>query len=713
MMIQKIFFSLITISSVLLSAAFDVHHIITSSENTQLFTHTSTTFTPTTCMFELPVNISEGKDIQCGYLTVPSKRNQPDDKTIRLAIAIIKSVDPYPKSDPIFIAQGGPGGSTIETYINPLLSESNRIRADRDIVLFDQRGTLYSQPSLYCNEYDSFLMDHLETDLSSEEYHQLFLDVMKDCQRRLVSQGIDLSDFNSIENAYDIEALRIALGYEKINLYGVSYGTLLALHYMRLFPGSLRSVVLDGVVAPQINTILDNLENQDRAFRQFFDACTADINCNNEYPDLEKVFYDLVAKLEITPVEIYLVDPEDNRLHKAIFDGESMVSSIFQILYVSNLIPAVPKMIYAANQGDFEVLARIISFFIFDRSMSYGMYFSTWCTEDADFDPESLDNSGIHPVIAEFDGNSPKEFLDICNIWQAQPLGSIVDEPVISDTPTLLLSGVYDPVTPPSNAEIVSASLSNSFNVVFPIGSHGQMLDNACSDSIILAFLNDPNNAPDTSCISDYNRQSFYTSKTVINIPGILGLLNLDGDAATQAILLLLALIFLVTAIFFLPLIWLINLLQPKPQTKPPITVQTPYSGELLNQQSLPTSTTVDEEQNLSRPPLSTRLSSWFAVLNAIILLSFCVVVVVILFQMISANDNRLYFGLAGEYRAWFILPPLAVLFTSGMLIASIQSWKIKEWSLMRKAYYALLTVAAIIIISVLGLWNLLTAFIK
>ena len=712
MMLRKLLLPSILICIFVFSPVFSAgQNLDALASQNQAISAQAGSFTATPCMFKLPAGITEGTDIQCGYLTVPSNHDQPEGQTIRLAVAIIKSLEAQPKVDPLFIAQGGPGGSTIDTYVTPLFSATSRIRTNRDLVLFDQRGTLYSQPSLYCTEYDQFVMDNLESDLSPEEYNRLFQEAMQKCRQRLVSQGINLSDFNSIENAHDIESLRLALGYEKINLYGVSYGTLLALHYMRLYPDSLRSVVLDGVVAPQLNTVLDNAANQDHAFRHFFDSCAADPDCNRDYPNLETVFYDLVAKFEETPARITLTDPEDNISFNAILDGEGFMGSVFQILYASSLIPALPKMIYAADKGDFTVLSSILSIFIFDRSMSYGMYFSAWCAEDADFNPQTVDLSKINPVLAEFEKNSPQEFLDTCNNWQVQPLGPEADAPVVSDVPTLLLSGAYDPVTPAANAKVVAAGLSNSFSVTFPLGAHGQMLDNKCSDGILLAFLDDPQNAPDTSCIADYTQPKFFTSKTVITLPAILKILGLKGSSGLEAGMLALALLFLSTALFFLPLAWLVNLLRPKPRTASPTLGQSPFSSEFPGYQNAAPSAFETALENETQPSLMMRFSSWAAALNATILLTFCIAVVAIIIQMITANDSRLYFGIAGEYRAWFVLPPIALLLTIAMLGASFKGWRWKAWSIWRRFYYTLLTLAALVCVGVLGVWGMLIAF--
>lgn len=657
-------------------------------------------FTPAKCMFTVPSNAAEGVDITCGYLAVPAEHAKPDGPTLSLAVAIIKSRAPNVKTDPVVFAQGGPGGSTIDTYVGPLLSNQSRLRADRDIILFDQRGTLYSQPSLYCKEYDKLVLDSLEKDVSPDESERLDIQMMQTCHDRLVQENINLSDFNSIENARDIDDLRQALGYEKINLYGVSYGTLLALEYMRLFPNSLRSVILDGVVPPQINIMLDNVVNEDHAFTQLFTACARDADCDRSYPNLEQVYTDLIDKLEKTPARIPMTDPASNITYNAVIDGESFQSGIFQMLYVSSLLPALPRMIYNAKNGEFSAFGRLLSIFVFDRTMSLGMYYSVWCAEDADFNPQDVKMDGVRPQIAEFEKRSPDEFLTICKNWGVKDLGQQVDQPVISDVPTLLLSGAFDPVTPVSNAEAVAAGLSHSFSLVFPTGAHGQALENECSDGVILSFLNDPTTKPDDSCINTYRLVEFYTNNNLVPLPMLLKLLNLGGSSGYEALTLFISTLLLSTALLILPLAWLVNRMRRNPQAA---AAQPTLGGELPG--------TLDPfTEKSGRPPMLVSISSWVAVLAALTLVVFLGVLTFYVFQMAFNNDNRLLFGVTHAARTWFVLPIMTGVFTLEMIGATLQGWLWQGWSIGRRFYYTFITLAAIVCMVILAMWGILTA---
>ena len=535
------------------STSSTIRHSINSQSDQQ------PAFNPAACMFQLPFGVKEGEGIQCGYLTVPEDHANPNGPTIELAVAIIKRISSTPIPDPLVMAQGGPGGSTIETYAQTLLSKQD-FAAGRDIILFDQRGTKYSTPNLYCTELDKLIADTVEKRLTIEEDEQLSLEALQACKTRLSGENIDLSAFNSLENAADIEDLRNALGYKQINLYGVSYGTLLALHYMQKYPQSLRSVILDGVVPPQTNYILNSARTMDQDFTRLFSTCKADPVCNRAYPDLENVFFELVKGLNQSPALVSLTDKETKTTYNnAVVDGDTFMGGVFQMLYAGSLIPALPRMIYDARDGHYEFFQRIYSLLLFDRSMSIGMYYSVVCSEEANFTPKDQDLAGIRPEIAKNEAREPKFILDTCKVWDVKSLGPAVDQPIQSDVPTLLLSGGFDPITPAVYADTAAKTLTHNYEFVFPAGGHGQALDGDCQNNIIQAFLNNPSQKPDASCITGISKLSFYTPENTIDIPVLIQIMNLEGSTGIQLLVLFLASLFLLTAIPGIPIIWLVH----------------------------------------------------------------------------------------------------------------------------------------------------------
>jgi len=676
-------------------------------------------FTPADCMFDMSTDVLDDLGVECGYLTAPSAYGKPNEGTIRLGVVIIKSGSPNPKPDPLVILQGGPGGSTIDTYAEALLT-TNQLDLDRDIILFDQRGTLYSEPRLACTEIDELIRDTLDDYLTDDESWQLELDAMRKCHDRLIAQGINLSDFDSLENSADIAALRKALGYNKINLYGVSYGTLLALHTIRDYPEILRSVILDAVVPTQTDFILDVPRFADRSFSKLFQACKSDPDCNQAYPDLETVFYEVINKLNNKPELVSMVDIGTGISYEALIDGATFQDGVFQMLYAGSLIPALPRMIYDGKDGQLDVFARILSIFILDTSMSYGMYYSVLCAEDSDFDINDYDLTGIRPEIAETEEGGPAQFLEICRLWEVESLDPIVDLPVSSNIPILILSGDFDPITPPENADTVAKTLENVYSIVFPSGGHGQAFEGDCQNSIIISFLKNPSEKPDISCIAKLDAPEFYTPKTMIDLPVILKLLNLQPLPILEFLILLLSIFILLSTWVAYPIAALVHRLQTNKQiserARPSQTITEEQSNPLTEADRPSTSQfksppTLENDQ--TKLPEMIRFAKLPALMSAPVLLLFFSILIYVIFQMYQNNDNRLLYGIDGSARGWFVLPLIFLILTIFMMIANFQLWRHRFWSIWGRLYYTALSLTAIICVFILFRWEILIALFQ
>jgi pimeloyl-ACP methyl ester carboxylesterase len=628
------------------------------------------------CMFDLPAGAVESRDVECGYLAVPERYGQPEGPTIELAVAIIKSHAANPAPDPLVMLQGGPGGSTIDTYASLLLSQ-RPLQIDRDIVLFDQRGTLYSQPNLQCHETFDLLIRTIDKRLSDEEEQQQSLAAITACHDRLVRQGIDLADYDSVENADDVESLRVALGYSTINLYGVSYGTLLALHVMQQHPDALRSVILDAVVPPQINFIEHVPQSQERAFDELFRACAADVACNAAYPKLDQVFFQLVDAWNKKPVRIPLTDPQTNTTYQAVFDGDMLIDATFQMVYATSLIPALPKMIYDARDGTYTFLSYVYPILLFDRTFSEGMYYSVLCAEDADFNPADVPLEGVRPELAKDARQSAQSFLDTCQRWHVPPLEPIVDAPVTSNIPTLVLNGRFDPITPPAFGQAAAQTLSHSYVFTFANTGHGALIDSPCATSLARAFLADPQRAPDASCVAQLSAPTFIAPANTLMSPGMQRLLaTLNGNNPMLLLplfVLLLGLLVLLSFILIWPLGWLIRLLR--------------------------------------REPADRRPAAWIArivaALAGLLSMIFVIGATVALFRTESDNNIVLFFGLPREYAPLFALPLAVVLLVPAMIVFVVLAWRRAFWSIWGRIYYTLLTLGALSVAGVLVWWRL------
>jgi pimeloyl-ACP methyl ester carboxylesterase len=252
---------------------------------------------------EFKVDPRGARDVSCGYVTAPRRHAQPNGPTIQLATLVLASTALDREPDPLFVAQGGAGGSTIETYANYFIDNpDSRAAPNRDLVLWDQRGTLNSKPALMCPEVTgagvkSALADNNPPDPSAPDPTQA-------CYARLSSMVSDLSAFNSQENADDVDDVRQALGYERINFYGVSYGTELGQFVIRQHPERLNAVVLDAVVPLTYNIFTEPNFAQQRIGEKYLNGCAADPRCNTAFPNLAARFLVMLDRLDAQPVTI-------------------------------------------------------------------------------------------------------------------------------------------------------------------------------------------------------------------------------------------------------------------------------------------------------------------------------------------------------------------------------------------------------------------------
>jgi pimeloyl-ACP methyl ester carboxylesterase len=460
-------------------------------------------FEPSNCSFTPPGNAHP----ECGYLVVPEDRGDPNSDTIRLAVAVFKSDSPNPKPDPVIYFEGGPGGSTLEQIQFSFGSILAPYLVDRDVIAFDQRGVGLSQPALDCQELIDLTYATLDQRQSIEEEIQAYTGAVEACGARLTREGVNLQAYNTAESAADVNDLRQVLGYEQLNLFGISYGTRLALTVMRDFPQAVRSVIIDSVV-PLQGSGFDPGQTADRALTELFNACAGDEACNSLYPDLETVFYDLADSLNASPVSLNVPDMRTGNSLEVLVDGNDFVGLVFQAMYVDSLIEQLPEVIYAARDGDLSFFSNILLLQLFQlTAISNGMYFAVNCNEEYPFDTAESIQAKLDTLPEGLQGFARESMIDPSTLGLCQALGTrtpdpIENQPVVSDIPTLVVSGQFDPITPPDNGREVAATLSRSFFYEFPGLTHGVIPAGSCPTSIALQFFDNPTTAPDTSCIA-------------------------------------------------------------------------------------------------------------------------------------------------------------------------------------------------------------------
>jgi pimeloyl-ACP methyl ester carboxylesterase len=412
---------------------------------------------------------------RCGSLAVYENRQAGTGRQINLNLALIPANSRDPEPDPLFFLAGGPGQAATESYL--LLSPAfERIHQKRDIVLVDQRGTGRSNP-LQCKD----IPDTQDTE-EEIDWRALIRACLEDLEA-------DPSLYTTSIAMEDLDQVRAALGYEQINLYGVSYGTRAALTYLRQYPERVRAVILDGVV-PQTEILgLNMAPDAQRVLDQLFLRCAAETPCREAFPDLKTDFESLLRELEEEPVQVTIPDPVTSEPVELTFTPEKLASALRLLTYAPETTALLPLLIHhAAETGNFDRLAaqyRLVTQQL-DESLSEGMYNSVMCSEDLPFyNLQQAEQAASQTYLRSL---SFGETFEICSLWPKGEIPADFKQPVESEAPVLLLSGGLDPVTPPDNAEEAAETLPNSLSLV-AAGQGHNVIYRGCLPRIASDFI--------------------------------------------------------------------------------------------------------------------------------------------------------------------------------------------------------------------------------
>ena len=429
-------------------------------------------------------------DARCGTLSVPEDRAHPDGRQLDLHIAVIPAIKRDPEPDPLFMLAGGPGQSALESF-PAMIARMFQIHEDRDIVLVDQRGTGKSNP-LRCLDPENEL-------LTDEQA----LEILKACPDTLEA---DLRFYTTEIAMTDLDEVRLALGYDLINLYGASYGTRAALTYLRMFPEHVRTVTLDAVVDPEFVIFVNAAEDGQAALETLFGRCAADEACSAAFPDLRGEFESLLARLDESPAEITMPHPLTTEPLDITVTREMITNMVFNTLYVPDLAATLPLSIHTAY-ADGNFVPLISQAYLVNAGLYEGVFYAVTCTEDAPLiSPEEAASRSEGSVF----GDRTLDFVSICAEWPQGEVSPEFRSLVESQVPMLIFSGAADPITPPRYAEEVSKSMSNSLHLIFPSMGHGN-LSSQCSLNIFNEFLNSASSEGlDASCLEALEPPPFF-----------------------------------------------------------------------------------------------------------------------------------------------------------------------------------------------------------
>lgn len=414
----------------------------------------------------------EGR-VLCGTHEVFENRATRKGRKISLKVLVFAATGPNPQPDPFVYIPGGPGSSATEDA--PYLAKPfSRIREQRDLLFVDQRGTGGSNP-LDCKLFD-------EADPQSFLGYFFPLEAVRKCRKELEPKA-DLKLYTTSIAMDDLDDVRTALGYKKLNLYGASYGTRASLVYLRQHEDRVRTVTLFGV--SPTNQFMPRIFPQDteRALQGVLTECASDAQCGKAFPNLQAETKLVLERLIKAPVEVELTreagsNQEQTKTaasakYKVTLSRDLAAEAIRYMLYNPAAALRIPLFLHLASQGDFAPLARAA--LDYRRGIvatgSNGMYLSVTCAEDLPWVKASEARQlAANTFLGEYRYRQQSE---ACALWPRAEIASDYSQPIVSNVPVLIFTGEWDPVTPPANGAGVARHLAKSLHIVVPHGGHG------------------------------------------------------------------------------------------------------------------------------------------------------------------------------------------------------------------------------------------------
>ena len=398
---------------------------------------------------------------RCGTLVRPLDPSNAASGTIELSVAVVPALTLEPAADAFVPIAGGPGMSSINFYVG-WASAFERVRQHRDILLIDQRGTGKSAP-MTCDVDDEIV----EGAYTEEDT----LRAVEDC---LATLPYDPRFFTTSVAVTDLEALRAALGYDALNLYGSSYGTRVAQHFARRYPDRARAIIIDGVVPPQLPLGPEIATESQRAIDRVLDRCSEDPACAGQFPDIHQDFQQLRDTLRENVIPVRVPNPVTGQVETLDFSNDHMAAAIRMFLYNHRTLALLPLLIHEAADGNLVPIAAQFQMIVvaLNEALNIGMHNAVMCTEDAPFidfaavDRAALDASYLGPLQLD-------AIRTMCSVWPKGLLDDDLRLPLATDMPVLLLSGDSDPITPPRYAKLAAVDMSNAWLLTGKYQGHG------------------------------------------------------------------------------------------------------------------------------------------------------------------------------------------------------------------------------------------------
>ena len=433
---------------------------------------------------------------------MPIDRRNPDSGRTEISLLVwpgTTEARPGDAGPPLAVLQGGPGGASTDLV-------ENYPRRSYTQVFIDQRGTGFGSVDLDCPEISAALPETFPADAAKAR--SIVLAAYRACFDRLAGEPL-LAHTDTAAHAADVVEVMAALGFDQWSVYGVSYGTTIALEILRDPPPSLAGAVLDGVYPPDLEPTPALAYSAQRALDEIDRACATHTGCTTWVESFEKTLHGLIAELNEEPLIVSLQSHQTSLDEPVdvLIDGNSLAGLVFQFLYAAEQTQLLPVILYGLtidHAETAEYLARLAveySLLVYD-SIHEATHFAANCADRVPFDSTPPENLGAFAAAVVGDGieDGPEEVCGLIDVPASPPAAA---EAVPSDKPVLMLSGRFDPITPPEFAARAAQHLPNATLVVRDGAHHGIWVGDDCIDDIVRDFLSDLDQAPDTSCADE------------------------------------------------------------------------------------------------------------------------------------------------------------------------------------------------------------------
>jgi pimeloyl-ACP methyl ester carboxylesterase len=423
----------------------------------------------------------------CAYLIVPENRNKPNGKTIKLPFIIAESNNPNKRKDPVLFTGGGPGASSL-SFIRSAHNRS--LIKDRDFITFEQRGTHFAVPNLDCNEIGEALKKAFMYNLPKDS---MILVGVKQCKAKLLAQGIDLSGYNTVESAADIEDLRVALKIDSLNLFGASYSGGLMPTVLKNHSSGIRSLILDSPLPEFVNIDEEELANFNEALNTVLTKYEADTTTNLPYGHLKNRFKEYFTAITGKNFTINYLPKNAKDSIRINYSQSELIAVLGNTLYDFSRLNDIPFIISEMIQGHHQEYIKEFLDGIFRGGGPSGMRLSVYCSDKMAYARDVIINQQyqLYPYMAGAGYYVNDVYRSMCDCWKVPPISAEAKMPFYSKVPVLLGAGDTDPATRPVYNDMLYHYMPNSQRVLFKGRSHCPTMRRE-GDTFIYQFLNNP-----------------------------------------------------------------------------------------------------------------------------------------------------------------------------------------------------------------------------